>query len=90
MIAQPCKVAQIRLNYFNLVQGDTLTSGFEFLNKEGRSVLKVGAFDGPTTKVFKLDENEQVIGIKEQTDIDPANPNHGRLYNLQFKIAKFI
>jgi hypothetical protein len=60
------------------------------LNKEGRSILTVGGLDGTTTKVFDIEENEQVIGIKAPTKKDPASLNHGAPYNLQFKIAKLI
>ena len=47
------------------------TTGFEFLNKEGKTVLKVGNSTGYTTKVFKVEENEQVIGIKALTNTEP-------------------
>ena len=53
--------------------------------------MKIGElFVEDITKVFKVEENEQVIGIKAQTRSDPTHENHGTLYNLQFKIAKFI
>ncbi len=52
--------------------------------------MKIGRFEGETTKFFKVEENEQVIGIKAETRSDPANTSHGTLYNLQFKIAKLI
>ena len=42
------------------------------------------------TRVFEVEENEQVIGIKAQTYRDPTKSNHGQLSNLQFKIAKLI
>ncbi len=63
------------------------------MNKEGKSILKVGSLvkeSYTTNKVLKLEENEQVIGIKAFTVRDPANRCHGSLYSLQFKIAKFI
>jgi hypothetical protein len=49
-------------------------------------VYKVGDFGG-TDKVFRVGENEQVIGIKALTVKDPTDINHGSLYNLQLKIA---
>jgi hypothetical protein len=52
--------------------------------------MKIGMFDGETTKVFKVEENEQVIGIQTHTLRDPKSFSHGALYNLQFKIAKLI
>ena len=86
-------MAQIRHGFYD---GDyTQTSGIEFLNKEGKSLLKVGRFNGDffgkvTTKVFEVEENEQVIGIKAYTRRDPTHYAHGCLRNLQFKIAKLI
>ena len=83
-------MAKIKLNYNNAAfyPGATFTEGFEFLNKEGKSLLKVGLFNGDTTKVFKVEESEQVIGIKAHTRSDPTFSNHGSLFNLQFKISK--
>jgi hypothetical protein len=60
------------------------------LNKEGISILKTGNFDG-IMQVFKIEDNEQVIGIKAKTKRDTADKkNYGRLYNLQFQIVKLI
>ena len=57
------------------------------MNKEGKSLLKAGKFFVlEITRVFEVEENEQVIGIKAHTDSD----GNGRLYNLQFKIGKLI
>ena len=81
-------MAQIRHNYYG--NGSyTATVGIEFLNKEGKSLLKVGDFNHKT-KVFEVEENEQVIGIKAHTPSDPTDPCHGCLINLQFKIGKLI
>jgi hypothetical protein len=89
MIDSTAKVAQIRIN-FKVSTGylrATYTDGFEFLNKQGKSILKVGPFTGDITKVAKVEENENVIGIKAQIRKDPTSNNHGKLYNLQFIIA---
>ncbi len=90
LIAKPSKVSEIKL-YHKFVSDEIgfYTHGFEFLNKEGRTVLLVGNSAGCTTKVFKVEENEQVIGIKALT----AKKNKfilGSLFNQQFKIAKII
>ena len=87
-------MAQIKLDYFiypasSYYPGSTFTYGFEFLNKEGKSILKIGKFDGHI-KVFSLEENERVIGIKAQTGRDPTLSIHGALFNLTFKISKLI
>ena len=80
-------MAQIRHSYYeDSDEGYFVTVGIEFLNKEGKSLLKVGNFDGRYTEVFEVEENEQVIGIKAQNDIYNPSP----LLNLQFKIAKLI
>ena len=80
-------MAQIRHNYQEDSEFD-YDSSFEFLNKEGKSLLKVGRFDEDyTTKVFEVEEDEQVIGIK--TQIVAGSKNHS-MYNLQFKIGKLI
>jgi hypothetical protein len=53
-------VAQIKLN-FSISErspGANGTLGFEFLNKEGKSILKVGSFSGTTNKVFRVEDNE--------------------------------
>ncbi len=60
------------------------------MNKEGETVLKVGYLAECTPKVFKVEENEQVISIKAFTVQAESNPLHGSLINLKFKIAKFI
>ena len=70
--------------------GTTFTCGFEFLSKEGKSILNVGHFDGTYSKQFKVADDECVIGIKAKTMGDSARSNHGSLYNLQFKIAKLL
>jgi hypothetical protein len=92
MIGKPSKVSKIKLYYNNAAywNGATHTCGFEFLSKEGRTFLLVGDSAGYTTKVFEVEENEQVIGIKALTVTAPAHVNHGSLVNLQFKIAKVI
>ena len=92
MIAKPLKVSQIKIYYYNPSNsnGATLTEGFEFLSKEGKTVLLVGKSAGHTTKVFKVEENEQVIGIKAFNVPEQIHVNHGSLVNLQFKIAKII
>ncbi len=68
MIVKPSKVSEIKL-YLRFVSDEIgfYTNGFEFLNKEGRTVLLVGDSAGFITKVFKVGENEQVIGIKALT-----------------------
>ena len=90
LIAKPSKVSEIKL-YHRFVSDEIsfFTNGFEFLNKEGRTVLLVGNSAGCNTKVFKVGENEQVIGIKALTSKKKTAP-HGSLLNLQFKIAKII
>ncbi len=92
MIQQPFRVAQIILNYGNSKHfpGATVTEGFEFLDKNGRSLLSVGCFDRPYTDEISIEDNEQVIGIKALTVRDPASNIHGALYNLQFKLAKLL
>jgi len=44
MIEQPQRIALIRICNFEDEEfvGATMTCGFEFLNKEGRSILRVG------------------------------------------------
>ena len=83
-------MAQIRTNYIASTGylRATYTDGFEFLNKQGKSIFKVGSFTGDISKVSKVEDNEHVIGIKAQIRKDPTSNNHGKLYNLQFKIAK--
>ncbi len=64
-------MALIRLNErlsFGFV-GVKITNGFEFLDKNGVSILKVGTFTGIDT-VFIIKENEQVIGIRAITHKD--------------------
>ena len=51
--------------------------------------MRVGDFNRNTSKVFEVEENEQVIGIKAHTG-DPTGGDHGCLVNLQFKIGKLI
>jgi hypothetical protein len=90
MIEKQSKVGKIRLNYnYEIYKGADIL-GFEFLNKEGESILLYGIFDGVFNKEFSVEDNEQVIGIKAQTVENPASRCHGMLYNLQFKIAKLI
>ena len=88
-------MAQIKLDYFiypasSYYPGSTFTYGFEFLNKEGKSILKIGEFKNENIKVSSLEENKRVIAIKAQTRRDPTLFDHGSLYNLTFKIAKLI
>ncbi len=51
MIAKPSKVSKIKLYYYNPsnLKGATLTKGFEFFSKEGKTVLLVGDPAGFTT-----------------------------------------
>ncbi len=81
-------MTQIRLNFneSTTYPGCTFTNGFELLGLQGNSVYKVGDFGG-TDVVFRVEDNEQVIGIKALTVRDPSDINHGSLYNLQLKIA---
>ena len=83
-------MAKIKLNYYDYSSGYTFTCGFEFLNKEGKSLLKAGLCNGYITKVFEVNEDEQVIGIKAHTVRDPKEAYHGSLLNLRFKIGKTI
>ena len=52
--------------------------------------MKVGKFKFAFTEVFNVLDDEQVIGIKAHTLADATFGSHGKLYNLQFKIAKLI
>lgn len=81
------KVAEIKLNerFSYGFSGVKITNGFEFVDEHDVSILKVGKFNGTQT-VFKIKENEQIIGIKARTHKDKLNKYHGVLYNLQFKI----
>ena len=84
-------MAQIKLHYSIYESWENLahTNGFDFLNKQGKTILKFGRVYGKT-EVFNIEVNEQVIGIKAKTCWDLKHVCHGALYNLQFKIAKLI
>ena len=57
--------------------------GFDFLDEKGKSVLKHGSFsDSSTKKEFKVEDDEQVIGIKALILRNQNSNSYGVLYNL--------
>ena len=66
-------MAQIRHSYKDYYGRYTEISGIEFLNKEGKSLLSFGEFDGDFEDLFEVADYEQVIGIKAHTHNDPTD-----------------